>query len=216
MPKKHKGGPFGLTSTFGSIKNCGLVRESNPRFPVSQKVSRSWINEQTDCKKSGPFRVKLSAEKILPTVIVGLFSLREKAPTKTATWHQVSISAMFINMHSIECWRYKNSFSSVLLFILYILFLVCFCTRISFLGSSWMIYNIVYISCLGMYSDAGKAILRKYKTRWEHLKSIPHLSLKKRKVLKICSRRFMKNWHKSVDTPKKCLSCSENASKVRI
>ena len=35
-----------------------------------------------NCKKSGPFRVRLSAEKKLPTVIVGLFSSREKAPTK--------------------------------------------------------------------------------------------------------------------------------------
>ena len=34
--------------------------------------------------KSRPFRLRLSAEKEkkLPTVIVGLFSLREKAPTK--------------------------------------------------------------------------------------------------------------------------------------
>ena len=30
---------FGLPSTFGSIKN--LVRESNPRSPASQKISRS-------------------------------------------------------------------------------------------------------------------------------------------------------------------------------
>ena len=36
--------------------------------------------------KSGPFRVRLSAEKEkkLPTGIDGLFSLREKAPTKNA------------------------------------------------------------------------------------------------------------------------------------
>ena len=60
--KKPKGGPFGLASTFGSIKNCGLVRESNPRSPASQKIS-------------GPFRVRLSAEKEkkLPTVIVRFF-----------------------------------------------------------------------------------------------------------------------------------------------
>ena len=32
--------------------------------------------------KSGPFRVRLSTEKKLPSVLVGLFSLREKAPTK--------------------------------------------------------------------------------------------------------------------------------------
>ena len=31
---------FGLASTFGSIKKiCGLVRESNPRSPASQKIS---------------------------------------------------------------------------------------------------------------------------------------------------------------------------------
>ena len=35
-----------------------------------------------NCKKSGQHRVRLSAEKNLPTVIVGLFSLTEKAPTK--------------------------------------------------------------------------------------------------------------------------------------
>ena len=33
--KKPKGGPFCLTCTFGSIKNYGLVRESNPRSPGS-------------------------------------------------------------------------------------------------------------------------------------------------------------------------------------
>ena len=37
--KKTKGGPFSLASTFGSIKICGLVRESNPRSPASQKIS---------------------------------------------------------------------------------------------------------------------------------------------------------------------------------
>ena len=37
--KNPKGGPFGLASTFGSIKTCGLVRESNPRSPASQKIS---------------------------------------------------------------------------------------------------------------------------------------------------------------------------------
>ena len=37
MPKKSKGGPFGLHSTFGSIKKfCGLLRNSNPRSPASQ------------------------------------------------------------------------------------------------------------------------------------------------------------------------------------
>ena len=35
-----------------------------------------------NCKKSGQHRVRLSTEKNLPTVIVGFFSLREKAPTK--------------------------------------------------------------------------------------------------------------------------------------
>ena len=37
--KNPKRGPFGLASTFESIKNCGLVRESNPRSPASQKIS---------------------------------------------------------------------------------------------------------------------------------------------------------------------------------
>ena len=44
------------------------------------------MNNRTDEQivKSGPFRVRLYAEKEkkLPTVIAGLFSLREKAPTK--------------------------------------------------------------------------------------------------------------------------------------
>ena len=40
VPKKPTGGgAFGLASTFGSIKKCGLVRESNPRSPASQKIS---------------------------------------------------------------------------------------------------------------------------------------------------------------------------------
>ena len=37
--KKPKGGPFGFASTFGSIKICDLVRESNLRNPASQKIS---------------------------------------------------------------------------------------------------------------------------------------------------------------------------------
>ena len=59
--------------------------QSNPRSPASQKISST--SEQKIVKKSGPFRVRLSAEKEkkLPTVIVGLFSLREKAPTKKQT-----------------------------------------------------------------------------------------------------------------------------------
>ena len=34
--KTAKGGPFGLPSTFGRLKVCGLVRDSNPRSPASQ------------------------------------------------------------------------------------------------------------------------------------------------------------------------------------
>ena len=35
VPKKPKGGPFGLPSTFGSIRKfCGLVGDSNPRSPA--------------------------------------------------------------------------------------------------------------------------------------------------------------------------------------
>ena len=37
--KKPKGEPFGLASTFGSIKKIGLVRESNPRSPASRKIN---------------------------------------------------------------------------------------------------------------------------------------------------------------------------------
>ena len=49
-------GPFGLASTFGSIKTCGLVRETNPRPPTSQKISCEKLsfseNKGTkDCKK---------------------------------------------------------------------------------------------------------------------------------------------------------------------
>ena len=36
VPKKPQRGPFGLPSTFGSIKICGLVRDSNPRSSASQ------------------------------------------------------------------------------------------------------------------------------------------------------------------------------------
>ena len=34
--EKTQRGPFGIASTFGSIKICGLVRESNPRSPGSE------------------------------------------------------------------------------------------------------------------------------------------------------------------------------------
>ena len=44
-----------------------------------------------NCKKSGPLRVRLSTEKKLLTVRVGLFSLREKAPTKKNTHCNVGL-----------------------------------------------------------------------------------------------------------------------------
>ena len=50
------------------------------------RLGRRWkmnkYERWTNCKKSGPLRVRLSTEKKLLTVRVGLFSLREKAPTK--------------------------------------------------------------------------------------------------------------------------------------
>ena len=36
VPKKPKGGPFGLPFIFGNIKTCGLVQDSNPE---SLKIS---------------------------------------------------------------------------------------------------------------------------------------------------------------------------------
>ena len=42
--KNPKGGPFGLPSSFGSIRNfCGLVRDSNPRSPASKKATENGI-----------------------------------------------------------------------------------------------------------------------------------------------------------------------------
>ena len=42
--KNPKGGPFGLTCTFGSIKKIyGLVRESNPRTPAGSKMEDEQI-----------------------------------------------------------------------------------------------------------------------------------------------------------------------------
>ena len=54
--KKPKGGPFGLASTFGSLKNIVVQRENQTRSPASQKFS--WANEQK-IVKNGPFRVRL-------------------------------------------------------------------------------------------------------------------------------------------------------------
>ena len=47
-----------------------------------------------DCKKKRPFRVRLQAEKEkkLPTVKVGLFSVREKTPTKKTLFVKTSPS----------------------------------------------------------------------------------------------------------------------------
>ena len=49
LQNSKNGGPFGLTCTFGSIKNYGLVRELNPRSPASENLSR--LNKWTNCKK---------------------------------------------------------------------------------------------------------------------------------------------------------------------
>ena len=39
--KNPKGGPFGITCTFGSIKKIyGSVRESNPRSPACSKMNK--------------------------------------------------------------------------------------------------------------------------------------------------------------------------------
>ena len=71
-----------------------------------------------DCKKSGPLRVRLSTEKKLPTVRVGLFSLREKAPTKNGHCYSRAFFLtrikrrlktrkirMWIQLSSIICWN---------------------------------------------------------------------------------------------------------------
>ena len=60
------------------------MRDSNPRSPAGSKMKDEQIRKMNkNCKKSGPLRVRLSTEKKkLLTVRVGLFSLREKAPTK--------------------------------------------------------------------------------------------------------------------------------------
>ena len=63
------------------------MRDSNPRSPAGSKMKDEQIRKMNkNCKKSGPLRVRLSTEKKkLLTVRVGLFSLREKAPTKNYT-----------------------------------------------------------------------------------------------------------------------------------
>ena len=70
------------TGTFGSIKNLWFSARIEPT--VSGLVEEIWskLKKWTNCKKSGPLRERLSTEKKLLTVIVGLFSLREKAPTQ--------------------------------------------------------------------------------------------------------------------------------------
>ena len=90
--KKPKGETFWSRLYFWKHKKiCGLVQESNPRSPASQKISRT--NEQKIVNKWN-FRVRLSAEKEkkLPTVIAGLFSLREKAPTKNSHCNSRALS----------------------------------------------------------------------------------------------------------------------------
>ena len=41
VPKKNRKGHFGLNYTFGGMKICGLVRESNPHYPAS-KAPENW------------------------------------------------------------------------------------------------------------------------------------------------------------------------------
>ena len=48
-------------------------------------------------RKRTPHRMRLSAEKKLPTVIVGLLSLREKAPTKTTLFTGVIMPSFLSN-----------------------------------------------------------------------------------------------------------------------
>ena len=61
-------------------------------------VKFAFCAELQNCKKSGPLRVRLSTEKNkkkkkkkLLTVRVGLFSLREKAPTKNTKFNTVKL-----------------------------------------------------------------------------------------------------------------------------
>ena len=81
MPKKiQRGDPLG---TSGCV--CFLEKVKTERVGVKF----AFCAELQNCKKSGPLRVRLSTEKNkkkkLLTVRVGLFSLREKAPTKKVT-----------------------------------------------------------------------------------------------------------------------------------
>ena len=70
--KKPKGGPFGLTCTFGSIKNLWFSARIEPTLSGFRKLV-----EVEQIVKSGPLRVRLSTEKELLTVIVGLFFLKQ-------------------------------------------------------------------------------------------------------------------------------------------
>ena len=84
MPKKPKGGTLWSHLYFWKHLNRSHALRLGRRWKMN-KYER-WTN----CKKSGPLRVRLSTEKNkkkLLTVRVGLFSLREKAPTKKwPTW----------------------------------------------------------------------------------------------------------------------------------
>ena len=81
--KNPKGGPFGLTCcTFGSIKILWFsARIEAPLSGFRNLVEDEQQNRWTNCKK-WTIQNEIVGWKKLPTVIVGLFSLREKAPTK--------------------------------------------------------------------------------------------------------------------------------------
>ena len=69
---------FGLASIFGSIKKIVVLCENRTHGLLFLRKLVEQINK--DCKKSGPFRVRLSTEKEkkLPNVIAGLFFLKGK------------------------------------------------------------------------------------------------------------------------------------------
>ena len=64
VPKKNpKGTPFGLSCNFWKHKNLWFSARIEPT--LSSLVEEIWskLNKWTNCKKSGPLRVRLSAEK---------------------------------------------------------------------------------------------------------------------------------------------------------
>ena len=83
MPKKTQRGTLWSHLYFWKHKKIfGSERESNPRSPGSKNWSK--LNKWTNCKK-WTTQSEIVNWKKLPTVIVGFFCLREKAPTNNVS-----------------------------------------------------------------------------------------------------------------------------------